>query len=86
MMELFFGFDNRVPRIAFRATFKNCSCCIIKPHAVLDGTVGSILEHITTSGVFEVSAMAMFSVTLTNAKEFYEVYKDVLPGYEVTIK
>ncbi|XP_037298532.1 nucleoside diphosphate kinase 7 [Manduca sexta] len=82
MLELFFGYENGLPRIPFRATLKNCSCCVIKPHAVIEGNVGSILEQISTSGKFYISAMAMFSVKLANAEEFYEIYKGVLQEYE----
>ncbi|KAM3967439.1 nucleoside diphosphate kinase homolog 7 [Aphomia sociella] len=82
MLELFFGYESGLPRIPFRATFKNCTCCVIKPHAVMEGNVGSILEQISTSGKFYISAMAMFSVKLANAEEFYEIYKGVLPEYE----
>lgn len=82
MLELFFGQENRIPRVPFRATFENCTCCIIKPHVINDGNVGAILEQIATSGTFFISAMAMFAVKLANAKEFYEIYKDVVPEYE----
>ncbi|XP_059051176.1 nucleoside diphosphate kinase 7-like isoform X3 [Achroia grisella] len=37
MLELFFGYDKGIPRIPFRATFKDCTCCVIKPHAVIEG-------------------------------------------------
>lgn len=83
ILELFFGYEKGLPRIPFRATFKDCTCCIIKPHVVIDGNVGAIHEQICTSGLFYISAMAMFSVKLCNALEFYEVYKGVLPEYEV---
>ncbi|XP_021206239.1 nucleoside diphosphate kinase 7 isoform X2 [Bombyx mori] len=82
MLELFFGYEKGIPRVPFRATFKNCTCCVIKPHAVIEGNIGSILEQISTSGKFFISAMAMFSVKLANATEFFEVYKGVLPEYE----
>lgn len=85
MLELFFGYEKGIPRIPFRATFKECTCCVIKPHAVIEGNVGAILEQISTSGKFYISAMAMFSVKLANAEEFYEIYKNVLPEYEVNI-
>ncbi|XP_045778140.1 nucleoside diphosphate kinase 7-like [Maniola jurtina] len=82
MLDKFFGYENGIPRIAFRATFKNCTCCIIKPHVIIDGNVGAILEQIATSEKFYISAIAMFSVKLSNAQEFFEVYKEVLPEYE----
>ena len=83
MLDLYFGFDNGIPKVPFRATFKNCTCCIIKPHVITDGNLGAILEQIATSNHFYVSAIAMFSVKLANAKEFLEVYNGVLPEYEV---
>lgn len=83
MLELFFGYEKGLPRVPFRATYKNCTCCVIKPHAIIDGNVGAIFEQISLSGKFYISATAMFSVKLANAQEFYEVYKGVLPEYEV---
>ncbi|XP_072940655.1 nucleoside diphosphate kinase homolog 7-like isoform X2 [Epargyreus clarus] len=82
MLELFFGYENGLPRIQYRSTLKNCSCCVIKPHAIIDGNVGAILEQIATSDKFYISAIAMFSVNLANAEEFYEIYKGVVPEYE----
>ncbi|XP_073957308.1 nucleoside diphosphate kinase homolog 7-like isoform X2 [Choristoneura fumiferana] len=82
ILEMFFGYENGIPMIPFRATFKNCTCCIIKPHAIIDGNLGAILEQIATSDKFYVSAMAMFSVKIHNAQEFFEVYKGVLQEYE----
>ncbi|XP_034834800.2 nucleoside diphosphate kinase homolog 7-like [Maniola hyperantus] len=82
MLDMFFGYEKGIPRIPFRATFKNCACCILKPHVIIDGNVGAILEQIATSEKFYISAIAMFSVKLSNAQEFFEVYKEVLPEYE----
>ena len=84
-LDSFFGFENSRPRVPFRATCDNCTCCVILPHAILDGNMGAIIEHIATSDLFYISAMAMFSMTIPNAKEFYEVYEGVLPSYEVNI-
>ncbi|XP_032529275.1 nucleoside diphosphate kinase 7-like [Danaus plexippus] len=84
MLDLFFGYENGLPRIQFRATVKDCTCCIIKPHVIIDGNVGAILERIAVSKTFYISAIAMFSVKLQNAQEFFEVYKGVLPEYEAT--
>lgn len=69
----------------FRATMQNCTCCVIKPHAVIEGNVGAILEHIAKTKNFYISAIAMFSVDVANAQEFNEIYKGVLPEYEVNI-
>ena len=85
MLEAFFGDKNGKPLIPYRATCKNSTCCLILPHAILDGNMGAIIEHIATSDLFYISAMAMFSMTIPNAKEFYEVYENVLPVYEVKI-
>ncbi|XP_053624079.1 nucleoside diphosphate kinase homolog 7-like [Plodia interpunctella] len=82
MLEEYFGYAGNLPRIPFSATYKDCTCCVIKPHAILDGNMGAIIEMITTSGKFYISAMAMFSLTHANAKEFYEVYKGVFTEYE----
>lgn len=83
MLELYFGSTKGVPNVPLRATFKNCTLCIIKPHAITEGNLGSILEHISTTKNLYISAMAMFTVNLDNAEEFYEVYKEVIPEYKV---
>uniref|UniRef100_A0A672GL73 Nucleoside diphosphate kinase homolog 7 n=1 Tax=Salarias fasciatus TaxID=181472 RepID=A0A672GL73_SALFA len=62
------------------AVFTDCTCCIIKPHAVSEGLTGKILNSISEAG-FQISALQMFSVELANAEEFYEVYKGVVPEY-----
>ena len=56
----------------------NCSCCIVKPHAL--DSLGRIVDQILEEG-FEVSAMQMFNLDKPTAQEFLEVYKGVLPEY-----
>jgi nucleoside-diphosphate kinase len=58
----------------------NCSCLIIKPHAISEGNAGKIIDIILSEG-FEISSMEMFYLDKTTAEEFYEVYKGVLPEY-----
>ncbi|KAM4796897.1 nucleoside diphosphate kinase homolog 7 isoform 2-T2 [Rhinophrynus dorsalis] len=62
------------------AKFTDCTCCIIKPHAVLEGLTGKILNAILDAG-FEISAMQMFTMERANVEEFYEVYKGVVAEY-----
>nr|CAD7424643.1 unnamed protein product [Timema monikensis] len=54
--------------------------CIVKPHALKEGYLGSILQEILKGG-FRVMAMQMFYVEWVNAEELYEVYKGVVPEY-----
>ncbi|KAG7467064.1 hypothetical protein MATL_G00149340 [Megalops atlanticus] len=62
------------------ATYTDCTCCIIKPHAISEGLTGGILASITEAG-FEISALQMFSMDRANAEEFFEVYKGVVDEY-----
>ncbi|XP_073523326.1 nucleoside diphosphate kinase homolog 7 [Phyllobates terribilis] len=62
------------------AKFTHCTCCIIKPHAVLEGLTGKIINQILNAG-FEISALQMFTMEKANAEEFYEVYKGVVAEY-----
>lgn len=62
------------------AIFTDCTCCIIKPHAISEGLAGKILNSISSAG-FEISALQMFNVEQAHAEEFYEVYKGVVPEY-----
>ncbi|XP_069689074.1 nucleoside diphosphate kinase homolog 7 isoform X4 [Periplaneta americana] len=61
-------------------TFKNTTCCIIKPHAVQEGLVGDIISEIQENG-FKITALQMFYMEHPNAEEFYEVYKGVVAEY-----
>ncbi|XP_047559714.1 nucleoside diphosphate kinase 7 isoform X2 [Lutra lutra] len=78
-MELFFP-SSGVCGPANTAKFTNCTCCIIKPHAISEGLLGKILMAIRDAG-FEISAMQMFSMDRVNVEEFYEVYKGVVSEY-----
>ncbi|KAM7388668.1 hypothetical protein PAMP_024828 [Pampus punctatissimus] len=62
------------------AIYTDCTCCIIKPHAISEGLTGKILNSISAAG-FEISALQMFTVDRANAEEFYEVYKGVVTEY-----
>uniref|UniRef100_A0A8C6KV48 Nucleoside diphosphate kinase homolog 7 n=1 Tax=Nothobranchius furzeri TaxID=105023 RepID=A0A8C6KV48_NOTFU len=66
------------------ALFTDCTCCIIKPHAVSAGLTGKILNSISAAG-FEISALGMFYLDRAKAEEFYEVYKGVVDEYPALI-
>ncbi|ROT82162.1 nucleoside diphosphate kinase homolog 7 isoform X1 [Penaeus vannamei] len=70
--------DIMVPQTTAR--FLNNTCCIIKPHAIAEGNMGSILKAIKDEG-FEVSALQMFRMDKIQAEEFLEVYKGVVSEY-----
>ncbi|XP_040449983.1 nucleoside diphosphate kinase 7 isoform X3 [Falco naumanni] len=78
-LELFFpSSGGRGP--ANSAKFANCTCCIIKPHAVNEGLAGKIIKAIINEG-FQISALQMFNMERTNVEEFYEIYKGVVAEY-----
>lgn len=60
------------------AMLNNCTCCIIKPHAMPQS--GAILTAILEEG-FEVSALQLFNLDKQTAEDFLEVYKGVLQEY-----
>lgn len=62
---------------------KNTTCCIVKPHAVLEGTLGPIINFINEKA-FRITAMEMFNLDVSTAEEFLEVYKGVVPEYSVS--
>lgn len=62
------------------ATFEDCTCCLIKPHAVKERSVGAILKDIISRG-FIISALSMFNLERAAAAEFLEVYDGVVPEY-----
>ena len=62
------------------ATFTHCSLLLVKPHAVASGLCGKIVGEVASAG-FEVSALGMFNLDRVAAKEFLEVYDNVVPDY-----
>ncbi|XP_048673375.2 nucleoside diphosphate kinase homolog 7 isoform X2 [Caretta caretta] len=78
-LELFFpSSGGRGP--ANSAKFTDCTCCIIKPHAVNEGLTGKIINAILEGG-FEISALQLFNMECANVEEFYEIYKGVVAEY-----
>ncbi|XP_074855959.1 nucleoside diphosphate kinase homolog 7 isoform X2 [Carettochelys insculpta] len=78
-LELFFpSSGGRGP--ANSAKFTNCTCCIIKPHAVNEGLAGKIIKAIVDEE-FEISALQLFNMERANVEEFYEIYKGIVAEY-----
>lgn len=71
----------RTARLRLTATLSNCTLCIVKPHAIREGKLGSALEQIDAGG-FHITALNMLIVENVNAAEFYEVYKGIVPEYK----
>ncbi|XP_076753169.1 nucleoside diphosphate kinase homolog 7 [Xylocopa sonorina] len=67
------------------ATLENCTCCIIKPHAVQAKLIGDIIDDVQKAG-YTISAVQQFCVNLFDAEEFLEVYKGVLPDYAAMVR
>lgn len=67
-------------RLDDTATLDNCTCVVIKPHAVKSKIAGKIMTHIISQG-YEISAVVSRQLDKLQASEFLEVYKDVVPDY-----
>jgi len=61
------------------AKHDSCSICIVRPHAVREGSAGLVIERLVDAN-FEISAMQGFSLTRPQAENFYEAYKTVVPS------
>eukprot|EP00736_Rhodelphis_marinus_P013622 Rmarinus@m.14347 len=58
--------------------------CLVKPHAVREGNLGKIVAHIQSQG-YSITALVMLTLDHTDADEFLEVYRGVLPEYPTLI-
>ena len=54
---------------------ENITLMMIKPDAVENGHIGSILEKVTSSG-FQIKALKLTQLSKIDAKRFYEVHKE----------
>merc|ERR1712165_113503 len=79
-IDFFFGPGCR----ATTANFGSCTCAVIKPHAVLEGLSGRIIQKVSEH--FTISAVEMFTMDKANVEEFYEVYKGVVQEYPEMVK
>lgn len=75
-LEFFFGPHSPKPK----AEFKNCTLCIVKPHAVANNLLGNILSAIQHEG-FDLSTLQMYRLEKNDAEEFFEIYKGVVSEY-----
>ena len=71
-------------KIRHKPILNNCSCVVIKPHAISEGNAGKIIDILLTEG-FEISSMEMLYIDKVQAEEFFEIYKGVLPEYNQMI-
>ncbi|NWR21194.1 NDK7 kinase, partial [Emberiza fucata] len=80
-LELFFPSSGGRGPVS-SAKFTNCTCCIIKPHAVNEGLSFFFIKAILKEGFF-FSALQMVGFLLfrPNVEFFYEIYKGVVPEY-----
>ena len=72
-------------KIRHQPILNNCSCVVIKPHAISEGNAGKIIDILLTEG-FEISSMEMLYLDKVQAEEFFEIYKGVLPEYSQMIE
>ena len=71
-------------KIRHKPILNNCSCVVIKPHAISEGNAGKIIDILLVEG-FEISSMEMLYIDKVQAEEFFEIYKGVLPEYNQMI-
>lgn len=82
--ELAFLLDNA--NIGSTAQFASCTTCVIKPHAVLAGYTGRIIDAIMSDGKYQITALQQFTLDRAAAEELLEVYKGVIPEYGAMVE
>lgn len=66
-------------------TPSNTTICLIKPHAILAGQGGEIVQRIINEG-FSLINFKSFNLGLCDAEDFFEVYKTVVPEYKKMVE
>lgn len=82
-MDFFFSNQNALNTTASMGA-NGGTCVIVKPHCILSGQFGRILEHIQRSN-WVVNGLQLHNFERANAEEFFEVYKEVVPEYEMMV-
>lgn len=71
-------------KIQRTAAFKNSTLALIRPHALLSGAAGKIIDAILQAK-YLISDLELFQLDRANAEEFIEVYKGILPEYHLIL-
>ena len=58
------------------------SLCLVKPHALAEGFAGPVLRALGEH--FSITGVQSASLETADATDFFEVYRGVLPGGEVS--
>ena len=80
--QLEFIFGKSAKSFPRTATFKNATLALIRPHAVLSGLTGKIIDAILKEK-YVITDLELFQLDRVNAEEFLEVYKGIVPEYHV---
>jgi nucleoside-diphosphate kinase len=66
----------------------NCTACIVKPHIIKSGQLGSVLKMIQndSSSMFKIQEMEMFHFDKDGVTQFFDVYKGLFTYYENMIQ
>jgi len=62
------------------AKFKDCTLALIKPHVLKQGLIGEIITAIIKGG-YEINDIQLFNLETSNATEFLEVYRGLMPTF-----
>ena len=81
-----FAFGTRPFANSPTARFTDCTCCVIRPHAVQSKDVGGIVRVIEQAGKYEISAMSLVKLDQPAAAEFLEVYDGVIAEHDAAVK
>jgi nucleoside-diphosphate kinase len=72
------------PRPSKHVDTQSTTLLVIKPHAVRDGFAGQIITMLRDSGFFIVD-MQSFNLSRGDSDDFLEVYRGVIPDYQVHV-
>ncbi|XP_063700703.1 nucleoside diphosphate kinase 7 isoform X2 [Culicoides brevitarsis] len=81
-IRTFFG-DPYAPKV--ESTENKTTLCLIKAHAIKEGNAGKIIDALFDSDL-RITAMKMCLLERQNCEEFYEVYKGVVPEYQMVLQ
>jgi nucleoside-diphosphate kinase len=76
--EVAYVFDRAYPQTSVAT---HCSAVVVKPHAVAAAAAGAVFDALVSAGL-EVSAVRSTALTRSDAADFLEVYRTVVPEYE----
>ena len=81
----FFFPERKTTEESTSAVKQSTTCCVIKPHVIMDGQLGNVIGDILQSNLLEITSLEMMYLNNWEMEEFLTVYSDVMSDFSALV-